>query len=236
MLDINQDALLVSKNKILEMNSDALIEFYKIDITNLKQVEALAAKLIKKGTNVDILINNAALNPQMKNDDAVTGKVEDYDLEQWKNELNVGLTGSFICSKVFGSQMAKKNSGVILNISSDIAVTAPDQRVYSPTESYSDIKSYKPVGYSVVKTGLIGLTKYLASYWGSKGVRVNALLPGGVYSGQEKYVYENIKKRIPLNRWAEINEYEDAIVFLTSDSSAFMTGESIIMDGGRSII
>jgi NAD(P)-dependent dehydrogenase (short-subunit alcohol dehydrogenase family) len=168
-------------------------------------------------------------------EEGVTGRVEDYDLNEWNKELNVGITGAFICSRVFGSKMAEKEKGVIINISSDLAIRAPDQRVYSPTESFDDIKSYKPLGYSIVKTALIGMTRYLAEYWGHKNVRVNALLPGGVYNNQPKELVENVIKRTLLGRWANVDEYEDVIVFLSSDSSAYMTGQSIIMDGGRSV-
>jgi NAD(P)-dependent dehydrogenase (short-subunit alcohol dehydrogenase family) len=101
--------------------------------------------------------------------------------------------------------------------------------------SFDDIQSYKPLGYSIVKTALIGMTRYLAEYWGHKNVRVNALLPGGVYNNQPKQLVENVKKRTLLGRWANVNEYEDVIVFLASDSSAYMTGQSIVMDGGRSV-
>ena len=191
---------------------------------------------MKKSIIVDVLINNAAINPKMqKINSEVTGRVEDYDMYEWQKELDVGITGSFICSRIFGQEMAKKGSGVILNISSDLAIRAPDQRVYSPTESFDNITSYKPIGYSIVKTAMIGMTKYLAEYWGYKNVRVNALLPGGVYNKQPKILVDNVKKRTLLNRWANINEYEDAIVFLCSDASAYMTGQSIVMDGGRSV-
>ena len=131
--------------------------------------------------------------------------------------------------------MAKNKKGVIINISSDLAIRAPDQRVYSPTENFNDIKSFKPLGYSVVKTALIGMTRYLAEYWGHKNVRVNALLPGGVFNNQPEELFQNVKKRTLLSRWANLDEYEDAIVFLASDARAYMTGQMLIMDGVRSV-
>ena len=221
--------------KIKDEFSSTNIDTYIADISKLDQIKSISENIVKKNKRVDILINNAALNPQMLDDEGISGMVENYDMDQWNAEINVGLTGTFICSRVFGEMMAKNNSGVIINISSDLAIRAPDQRVYSPTESYEDIQSFKPIGYSVVKTALIGMTKYLAEYWGYKGVRVNALLPGGVYSGQANFIFENVKKRTLLGRWAKIDEYEDAIVFLASDASAYMTGQSIVMDGGRSV-
>ena len=236
LLDIDDHGLDNCKKKLLKENPNASVEIFNADITDLESIESLSNSLTNEGTFIDILINNAALNPTMKEiEEGVTGRVEDYDLNEWNKELNVGITGAFICSRVFGSKMAEKEKGVIINISSDLAIRAPDQRVYSPTESFDDIKSYKPLGYSIVKTALIGMTRYLAEYWGHKNVRVNALLPGGVYNNQPKELVENVIKRTLLGRWANVDEYEDIIVFLSSDSSAYMTGQSIIMDGGRSV-
>ena len=236
LADINNVGLEISKNKILEFNDKAQIETIILDITDLNAVTQFQKTYTARNKYIDILINNAALNPTMKEVGSnITGKIEDYDMNQWNDEINVGITGAFICSRVFGSRMAAEGSGVIINISSDLAIRAPDQRVYSPTMSFDDIESYKPLGYSIVKTALIGMTRYLAEYWGHKNVRVNALLPGGVYNNQPQQLVENVKKRTLLGRWAKVDEYEDAIVFLASESSAYMTGQSIVMDGGRSV-
>jgi len=236
LADINTVGLEISKNKILEFNDKAQIETIILDITDLNAVTQFQKTYTARNKYIDILINNAALNPTMKEVGSnITGKIEDYDMNQWNDEINVGITGAFICSRVFGSRMAAEGSGVIINISSDLAIRAPDQRVYSPTMSFDDIESYKPLGYSIVKTALIGMTRYLAEYWGHKNVRVNALLPGGVYNNQPQQLVENVKKRTLLGRWAKVDEYEDAIVFLASESSAYMTGQSIVMDGGRSV-
>ncbi len=237
LVDVSDENLIIAKKKILEIDKTLKIETCNLDITNLNEVEKFEKNFNLTQNYFSILINNAAVNPKMKSlDGKVSGKIEDYDLDEWNKEINVGLTGAFICSRVFGARMASNNNGVIINISSDLAVRAPDQRVYSPSESFDDIKSYKPIGYSVVKTALIGMTRYLAEYWGHKNVRVNALLPGGVFNNQPLELVENVKKRTLVGRWANIDEYEDAIVFLSSDSSAYMTGQAIVMDGGRSVI
>ena len=236
LADINPKGLEISKNKILEFNNKAEIETIILDITDLNAVREFQKTYTSNNKYIDILVNNAALNPTMKEvGSKVVGKIEDYDMDQWNKEIDVGITGAFICSRVFGTRMAAEGYGVIINISSDLAIRAPDQRVYSPTMSFDDIQSYKPLGYSIVKTSLIGMTRYLAEYWGHKNVRVNALLPGGVYNNQPEQLVENVKKRTLLGRWANVNEYEDVIVFLASDSSAYMTGQSIVMDGGRSV-
>jgi len=237
LVDIDKENLILAKKKILAIDKNLNIEIYTLDITKIDDVEKFEKNFSLMNDYFSILINNAAVNPKMKSlDGKVSGRIEDYDLEEWNKEINVGLTGAFICSRVFGAKMALKKYGVIVNISSDLAVRAPDQRVYSPTESFDDIKSFKPIGYSVVKTALIGMTRYLAEYWGHKNVRVNALLPGGVFNNQPKELVENVKKRTLIGRWANIDEYEDAIVFLSSDSSSYMTGQAIVMDGGRSVI
>lgn len=235
LIDINQERLLEACDKVYKENPDAKIFTFVVDIKNLNEVTALASKLEAKNIFINVLINNAAVNPKMNNLMDISGRVEDYDMQQWENEIAVGITGTFNCSRVFGTKMSENGGGVIINISSDLAIRAPDQRAYSPSESFEDIKSFKPIGYSVVKTSLIGMTKYLAEYWGRKNIRVNALLPGGVYTNQPKHLYENVKKRTLLNRWAKLNEYEDVLIFLASDSSDYMTGQSIVMDGGRSV-
>lgn len=236
LIDINKEGLERAKKEILIEVEEANVFTSVLDITSLAAVEDFEDNYFQDKDFFHILVNNAAINPKMKEaNSTASGRVEDYDMDEWNKELNVGITGSFICSRIFGSKMAENNDGVIINISSDLAIRAPDQRVYSPTENFEDIKSFKPMGYSIVKTSMIGMTKYLAEYWGYKNVRVNALLPGGVYNNQPAELVKNVKKRTLLNRWANLDEYEDVIVFLASDSSAYMTGQSIIMDGGRSV-
>ena len=236
LIDINLKGLNEAKKKITKVNKKAVFELVKLDITDLDEVYNFEKEYSKSNAYIDILVNNAAVNPKMMDGTlTVSGRIEDYDMEEWKKEIDVGLTGAFICSRVFGSKMAENKNGVIINISSDLAIRAPDQRVYSPTLSFNDIKSYKPLGYSVVKTALIGMTRYLAEYWGHKNVRVNALLPGGVFNDQPHNLVKNVKNRTLLNRWAKPDEYQDALVFLASDSSSYMTGHSMIMDGGRSV-
>ena len=236
LIDINKEGLERAKKEILIDVEEANVFTSVLDITSLAAVEDFENNYFQGKDFFHILVNNAAINPKMKETNSTaSGRVEDYDMDEWNKELNVGITGSFICSRIFGSKMAENNDGVIINISSDLAIRAPDQRVYSPTETFDDIKQFKPIGYSVVKTALIGMTKYLAEYWGRFGIRVNALLPGGVLDGQQEHIIKNVEKRTLLGRWANIDEYEDAIVFLSSDASAYMTGQSIIIDGGRSV-
>lgn len=206
------------------------------DITHKEEVEQAADEVISRFKRVDILINNAARNPKVET--TVTqashwSRLEDFPLEAWESDLAVGLTGAFLCSQVFGTEMARRGKGVILNIASDLGVISPDQRLYRQPDLPDDQQPVKPVTYSVIKHGLLGLTRYLATYWAERGVRVNALSPGGVYAGQEQAFIERLSNLIPLGRMANQDEYKAAVAFLVSDASAYMTGANLIIDGGR---
>jgi NAD(P)-dependent dehydrogenase (short-subunit alcohol dehydrogenase family) len=205
------------------------------DITDPKSVNDLLSAVLDRFGRVDILINNAANNPKMENKaDVEFSRLEFFPPEQWDADLNVGLKGAFLCSQVIGSEMARRKQGVIVNVASDLAVIAPDQRLYRKPGLPEDKQPVKPVTYSVVKTGLIGLTRYLATYWADSGIRVNAISPGGVYNNQPDDFVERLSQLIPLGRMANANEYQAAILFLCSDASSYMTGTNLVVDGGRS--
>jgi NAD(P)-dependent dehydrogenase (short-subunit alcohol dehydrogenase family) len=207
----------------------------KIDITAPESVSALLAEILKRYGRVDILINNAANNPKMeKTAEVEFSRLENFPLKQWEADLSVGLTGAFLCSQVIGTEMAKHKHGVIVNVASDLAVIAPDQRLYRKPGLPADQQPVKPVTYSVVKTGLIGLTRYLATYWADAGIRVNAISPGGVYNNQQDEFIQRLANLIPLGRMANANEYQAAILYLCSDASSYMTGTNLVIDGGRS--
>lgn len=207
------------------------------DVTSESSMHAALKKLASEGISITILINNAGINPKYDQvaSSGMNSRVEHFDLSDWENQIRVGLTGAFICSKVFGSEMAKSGGGVIVNIASDLSVIAPDQRLYERVGIRSDQQPVKPVTYSVIKSGLIGLTKYLATYWHNSGIRVNALSPGGVYEGQEDEFVSKLNALIPLGRMASSEEYRSVIQFLCSDASSYMTGQNIVVDGGRSV-
>ena len=236
--DLNISDVELIQKKTSDISKEGKIHIYKMDVTNKQDIRMVQNNLISKNIHVDILINNAAINPKVNANDTTgeTSRLEDFDLNQWNLEMNVGLTGAFLCSQVFGQAMANKNSGgVILNIASDLSVISPDQRLYKKDGVNSNLQPVKPVTYSVIKSGLIGLTKYLATYWCDHGIRCNALSPGGVYLDQGIEFTSRVEKLIPLGRMAKVDEYKSTIQYLCSDASSYMNGQNVVVDGGRSI-
>jgi NAD(P)-dependent dehydrogenase (short-subunit alcohol dehydrogenase family) len=206
------------------------------DITRPKEVQALLQRVLDETGRIDILINNAANNPKAEAaGDEAWSRLERFSLEQWQADIAVGLTGAFLCSQTFGTEMARRGNGVILNIASDLGIIAPDQRIYRRPDLADDQQPAKPVSYSVVKTGLIGLTRYLATYWADNGVRVNAISLGGVYNGQPDEFVQRLTQLVPMRRMADVDEYQGAIIFLCSDASSYMTGSNVVVDGGRTV-
>lgn len=204
------------------------------DVTQPAQVEEMLSRVLQTYGRVDILINNAANDPKVEDvSDVAWSRLENFSLDEWQADLAVGLTGAFLCSKVVGSEMARRGRGVIVNIASDLGVIAPDQRIYRVPGLPEAQQPVKPITYSVVKTGLVGLTRYLATYWADSGVRVNAISPGGVYNNQPEEFVARLTNLIPMGRMARQDEYRGAIVFLCADASSYMTGHNLIMDGGR---
>jgi NAD(P)-dependent dehydrogenase (short-subunit alcohol dehydrogenase family) len=205
-----------------------------VDITSPAAVRSGFDQVMAQFKRVDILINNAANDPKVTAaSDPGWSRLENFSLDLWRQDLAVGLTGSFLCSQTVGSHMAREGGGVILNIASDLGVIAPDQRLYRQDGVPADRQPVKPVTYSVIKHGLIGLTKYLATYWAENGVRVNALSPGGIYTNQPEAFVKKLTGLIPLGRMASPDEYRAAVLFLVSDASSYMTGANLVVDGGR---
>lgn len=238
LTDINRDSLESSVSDLKARYSEKKIYSYLMDITNSNSIKSVLQNLLENQIRVDILINNAAIDPKVGKDSNLlnSSRLENFSLDEWNRQINVGLTGAFLCTKVFGSQMAKdKKGGVIVNIASDLSVIAPDQRLYYDENLNDFEQSVKPVTYSVIKFGIIGLTKYISTYWADKGIRCNALSPGGIFNYQKEEFLKRVSKLIPLGRMANVDEYKSAIQFLCSDASSYMNGHNLILDGGRSV-
>lgn len=239
LTDMSVTALDAATQRLSEHHGHGRILSAVMDVTNLAAIGTVAETLFGRGVRVDILVNNAAIDPKVKGEQGVveTSRLEHFPLEQWDLQVAVGLTGAFLCSQVFGSAMSRDGKGgVILNVASDLSIIGPDQRLYRKEGLPEDLQPVKPVTYSVIKAGLIGLTRYLATYWADKGVRCNALSPGGVYNGQGDDFVERLSSLIPVGRMAEKHEYRAAIQFLCSDAAAYMNGQNVVMDGGRSVL
>jgi NAD(P)-dependent dehydrogenase (short-subunit alcohol dehydrogenase family) len=202
------------------------------DITNPDSVKNLCNIVAQNFSQIDILVNNAAINDMFENPAAAAelSMFENYPLSLWQKSLDVNLTGTFLCSQIIGTEMAKKRKGSIINIASTYGITAPDQSIYKKEDGTQTF--YKSAAYPVTKGAIISFTKFLAAYWGSKGVRVNSLSPGGVENNQEEFFINNYSARTPLGRMAQPTDYKGAIIFLAGDASGYMTGANLVVDGG----
>lgn len=218
------------KSGDLQARSDSVL-FVKADVTSRSSLEGALEEISSTWDVPHALINNAALDSPPGSPAAENGPFEDYPLESWERALDVNLTGAFLACQVFGGAMAKAGRGSIINVSSIYGVVSPDQRIYEYRRGVGD-NFFKPVAYSASKSGLINLTRYLATYWASHGVRVNTLTLGGVFNKQDPRFLEGYCARVPLGRMADESEYEGPVLFLCSDASSYMTGSNLVVDGG----
>ena len=220
-----------AKQKAEELGENATYEY--IDVTNKKSIEELVSKYDK----IDILINNAAKDPKVKKGGGLTpdSRFETMTEQYWQEGIDACINGTFLCSQVVSNHMLKNGGGVILNISSDLGVIAPDQRIYRKEGIDEDLQNVKPITYSAAKWAIIGMTKYLAVYFAQKGIRVNCLSPTGVYNDHPEDFVKKLSNIIPMGRMADIDEYKGAIMFLCSDASSYMTGENLVIDGGKTV-
>ena len=238
LTDLSRPMLDDAYQELSQYFDPAKILLKAMNVTNSLEIREIAKDLQTSDIRVDILVNNAAVDPKVGKGAGMleASRLESFPIEQWDKQLSVGLTGAFLCSQVFGSAMAQDGKGgVILNIASDLSVLAPDQRLYRKDQIDEDLQPVKPVTYSVVKAGLVGLTRYLATYWADKNVRCNALSPGGIFNGQDHEFVHRLSSLIPLGRMAHKNEYRPAVQFLCSDAAKYMNGQNVVIDGGRSV-
>lgn len=217
------------KSRLGELASERLLAV-EADITNRTAVERGLNAVISRFGSPRILINNAAIDAPPNADKEETGPFETYPERSWDMMMDVNLKGTFICCQVVGGHMAGATGGSIINISSVYGMLSPDQRIYE----YRKDEFFKPVAYTVSKSGVFGMTRYLATYWAKKNVRVNTLTLAGVYNNQDKDFLRNYAYKVPLGRMAHEDEYNGAILFLASDASSYMTGSNLVIDGGFS--
>jgi len=233
VLDID-DKKFNAQNKILNKTHNKFITHFKCDISKEKSVISVTKKIYKKFKKYpDILINNAAIDAKFeKKSKTKNSRLETFDIKRWDRELSVGLTGAMICTKHFGAKMAKMKKGVIVNISSHYGLVAPNQNIYTKNNKQNNTQDVKPVTYTTIKHGLIGLTRYTSTYWAKNGVRCNALAPGGIFNNHDDIFVNNFSSLVPLGRMATKDEYKSSIIFLCSDASSYMNGSILTVDGG----
>jgi NAD(P)-dependent dehydrogenase (short-subunit alcohol dehydrogenase family) len=205
------------------------------DITNRDSLVAVRDAVLGQFDRIDVLVNNAAIddkvNPNANGVDR--SRFEDYPVEAFRRSLDVNVTGTFLCCQVLGSVLAQRGTGAIINIGSTYGLVAPDQRLYRGPDGKQQF--FKSPAYPTGKAAVLGLTRFLAGYWGPSGVRVNALCPGGVFANQPQHFVEAYESRTPLGRMAVAGDYRGAIVFLASDASSYMNGATLVVDGGFTV-
>lgn len=237
LLDIFEENLQKVKEQFLKDYKGASIEIFVADITQKDNLEKIRDILLDKYGHIYGLINNAANNPKMEGGSNNMGAIQFHNLPLsiWNDDMAVGLTGAFLCAQVFGTAMEQQGSGVVINVASDYGIISPDQRIYRKEGIPEEEQIIKPISYSVVKHGLLGMTKYLAVYWAKKGIRVNTLCPASLQNGQDEEFIQKLSNLIPMGRMSKPEEYPATVLYMLSEASSYMTGATVLLDGGRTI-
>lgn len=200
------------------------------DVADPGSVRQMVDATLSRFGRLDVLVNSAVLDPKFDpQHGGHTNSFEDYPLNAWNQAISVNLTGMFLCCQAAVRPMLSQGGGVIVNLSSIYGLTAPDQRLY---QREGQLPQYKPVYYSVTKTGVLGLTQYLAAYYAGKNIRVNALSPGGVFNEHDQDFVKAYSAKAILGRMAHKDDMNGALLFLASDASKYMTGANLVVDGG----
>ncbi|MBK5200556.1 MAG: SDR family oxidoreductase [Spirochaetaceae bacterium] len=228
-----------SKEKALKVFGSEIVEspnfmVSKVDISNKVSINNAFDLIENEWGCPDILINNAGIDTQPTAPPEVSGPFEDFPEEVFREVVETNLTGTFLMIQAFGKRLVGNNKpGSIINVGSIYGMVSPVQDIYAYKEEMTGVAFVKPVAYCAAKSGIYNLTRYCATYWGKKNIRVNALTPSGVWrENQDEFFHANYESRIPIGRMAQADEYNGAVIFLASDASKYMTGSNLIVDGG----
>jgi len=237
ILDNNKKGLFQLKNNFKKKKLKG--SFFLTNLDDENQVKQAVDLIIKKYKKIDCLVNVAGLTAekmQQKNKKYFE-KFEKYDFDLWKKSIEGNLSSIFIVTKTVANQMLKKKGGSIINIASDAGIISPDHRIYELDKkiNYKGVPFNTPLSYSVAKSGIISMTRFLATYWAKKGIRVNCISPAGVYKNHGSKFVKKLSYKIPLGRMAKPHEFNGAIIYLCSNVSSFVTGHNLVIDGGRTI-
>jgi NAD(P)-dependent dehydrogenase (short-subunit alcohol dehydrogenase family) len=214
--------------KQLESETGAKVHGMAVDLSSEPSIVAWSKAILDEHGRVDVLINNAAAKAK-----GFFDPLESYTVQTWNEVMAVNVNAVFLAVRELGPGMAKRGSGSIINVSSIYGVVGPDQRIYEGSEYEAMGGAINtPMIYSASKGAVVAMTRYLATYWGAKGVRCNCLTPGGVSSGQNETFDQKYSARVPMGRMAKATEMIGAIIYLASDASSYVNGQNIIVDGG----
>lgn len=230
IFDLQVDEQRVAERFGRRRTEDNLL-FLPVDVTKRSSIEAGLSQVNEMLGVPHALINNVALDSPPNAPAEENGPFETYPESSWDKVMEVNVKGIFLCCQVVGGQMAAAGRGSIINICSIYGIVSPDQRIYQYRRT-GGAPFFKPVAYSASKSALLNLTRYLATYWADKNVRVNTLTLGGVFDNQDEEFLKGYCARVPLGRMAREDEYNGAIIFLISDASSYMTGSNLVIDGG----
>lgn len=218
-----------------EALSDPNLRFYAVDINRKATIEAALDDMQASwGDAPDVLVNNAGIDTQPSAPPEVSGPFENFPEEVFREVVDVNLVGTFLACQAVGARMvAAGKGGSIINIGSIYGMVSPIQDIYAYKKEMTGVPFIKPVAYSAAKSGIYNLTRYLATYWGKQGIRVNTLTPAGVWRDTQDEIFQrNFCARMPMGRMSQENEFNGSLIFLASQASSFMTGSNLVVDGG----
>jgi NAD(P)-dependent dehydrogenase (short-subunit alcohol dehydrogenase family) len=230
--DLNEDALMALAGQLAQRHDRPALGM-RADVTRTDSLDALREAVLERFGRIDVLVNNAAIDDKYSSDGVADSRFEDYPVERFRRILDVNVSGVFSCCQRLGRVMAERGSGSIINVASTYGAVAPNQDLYRLADGTQ--RFFKGAAYPTSKGAVLQLTRFLAAYWGERGVRVNTLSPGGVENGQDALFCKRYAERTPMGRMARATDYAGALVFLASDASAYMTGANLIVDGGFTI-